>query len=939
MMPLGLAILCIPLLCTGALGFGILPGESLSHLEITEQALLNVTVQVCRALAKTEGTAFTLPAQPFTAQGVATACGAPQSSKTFGLAIQEIKLMNAGVDIRHVLDASFHFDEEMFVQGKKIIIGGIQAVKASNKLKSYEAARQNLGEILHPLQDFYSHSNWIELGKKSPNSNLIKSDASIGNIAAKSRATCRSCKDDCRNNILEDIIREKILTSGYFSLTPIFATKPNGKCSHGGILDQTSKIEPKGGINKDSLTASHGHLHFQAANMAIAASSELLEDIRGAAGDRPFLQMMGLFKGSSKALYFVIDTTNSMRDDIETVRNVTSTIISREVGTDKEPSLYILVPFNDPDFGPLTKTTSSTVFKNAISSLTASGGGDAPELSLSWLQLALSTAPSNSEIFLFTDAAAKDKHLKNTVIALIERTQSVVNFLITDTTPINRRRRRAQQKSNRIAESDAQLYRELAQASGGQAIEVTKSELPQATAIVIDSSRSSLVTLLQTSRSPGRADTFSFIVDDSVTNPAVYITGKSISFTLISPTGESQQSSDTTGSLITASQSVGNFWSLQLKKQVGTWNMRMVSSNPYTLKVIGQSPIDFVFNFVKTSQGPISGFDALQTRPSTGVNASLLMSLTGSNTARVTEVTLVGSSGSEVIAGVVVPQESGSFLVQVDKLPSEAFVVQVKGQDDSYTPKASSIVFQRQSPISFRGSNLTINADSGSIIEPGKPFSVPFTLVTNGTGGNFTIRATNSRGFDLTSPTSIFLETGKTANGTVTLSVPLNTPSGTDFTLTIDTEAPESADSNYVVLRFSVLNTVTDFTPPACELLRLQSSCSVNCSLQMWELSVRVKDEAGGTGVERVSLRQGNGTLNTSLDPGNENITLVSYTASCCVPDIEILVVDRVGNVGTCSYSGQKGLKSAISEFTQHPLLCLSIMLLGLHNLIKISIE
>lgn len=41
-------------------------------------------------------------------------------------------------------------------------------------------------------------------------------------------------------------------------------------------------------------------------------------------------------------------------------------------------------------------------------------------------QLALSAAPSNSEIFLFTDAAAKDKNLKSTVIALIERTQSVV---------------------------------------------------------------------------------------------------------------------------------------------------------------------------------------------------------------------------------------------------------------------------------------------------------------------------------------------------------------------------------------------------------------------------------------------------------------------------------------------------------------------------------
>ncbi|XP_006808726.1 von Willebrand factor A domain-containing protein 7-like [Neolamprologus brichardi] len=932
--------LLLSLLCTGALGFDILPGSSLTHLDITLQALFNVTVQVCRTLAKVEGTDFTFPAQPFTIQGVATACGAPQSSKTFGQSILHIIYRNVRVDIRYALNASFHFDDEMFVQGKKIITEGIQAVKASNKLENYEAARQNLGEILHPLQDFYSHSNWVELGEKSPNSNLIKSGASIGNIAARSRATCRSCDgNNCNNNILEDIIAEKILTSGYFSLTPVFALKPKGKCSHGGAVDQTSKIEPKGGINKDKESSSHGYLHTQAANIAIAATSELLEDIRGAAGDRPFLRMMGLFKGSSKALCFVIDTTSSMKDDIATVKNVTSTIINRDVGTANEPSLYILVPFNDPGFGPLTKTTNSAVFQNAIDSLVATGGGDPPEMSLSGLQLALSAAPLNSEIFLFTDAAAKDKNLKSTVIALIQRTQSVVNFMITDTSSVNSRKRRA--PSNRIAEADAQLYRDLAQASGGQAIEITKSELPQATAIIKESSNASLVTLLQAARNPGKAENFTFMIDDSVTNPTVYITGKSITFTLISPTGESQHSSDTMGSLIITSQSVGNFRSLQLKKQTGKWEMRMVSSNPYTLKVIGQSPIDFFFDLVVVSQGPFGGFDALATRPSAGGNGSLLMSLTGSDTATVTEVTLVGSSGSEVIKGVLVPQSNASILVLVDKFPSEDFVVQVKGQADSFTSKAL-ILFQRQSPTNFRSSNLTINANPETIIVPGTLFSVPFTLMTSGTGGNFTVRSTNSRGFDSTFPTSMFLEPGITGNGTVTLSAPLNTPSGTDVTLAIEAEAPGGTDSNYIVLRFSVLNTVTDFKAPVCEQVSLQTNCSVNCSLWMWEVSSRVTDGADGTGVDLVTLKQGNGTINTTLDSSNKNITLVYYSASCCSPDMEIEVVDRVGNVATCSYSGRQGSTSPVSEATKltwSPLFCLSIVIVGLHILTKMGIQ
>lgn len=38
-------------------------------------------------------------------------------------------------------------------------------------------------------------------------------------------------------------------------------------------------------------------------------------------------------------------------------------------------------------FGPLTKTTNSAVFQNAIDSLVATGGGDPPEMSLSGLQV------------------------------------------------------------------------------------------------------------------------------------------------------------------------------------------------------------------------------------------------------------------------------------------------------------------------------------------------------------------------------------------------------------------------------------------------------------------------------------------------------------------------------------------------------------------------
>ncbi|KAK6317578.1 hypothetical protein J4Q44_G00129780 [Coregonus suidteri] len=410
MMSSVLAVVSLLLLQTGVQGFLVLfAGSSMDHLEITREAILQTTAQVCNQLASVEGRDFTLPPGPLTAEVLALACSSSGSAKSFQSAISDVTWRNAGVDFRHLFNEEYHFDGERFVEGRKLITDGLTSVKANVKRGNFEAARQTLGDILHTLQDFYSHSNWIELGNRFPHPNLIRSDVlDIGPVADKNTPTCRSCVGkDCQNNILENIIRDKKLTSGYFGLEPFFSTKPKGKCSHGGSWDRTSGQEPTGGINKDSLESNHGNWHTAAAEVAVVATRQLLEDIRGAAGDTGFLRMMGISKNGSRVLCFVIDTTGSMSDDIATVKKTTAFIIDSKRGTPNEPSAYILVPFNDPDFGPLMRTTEPDVFKAQINALNANGGGDFPEMSLSGLQLALTGAPPSSEIFLFTDAPAK----------------------------------------------------------------------------------------------------------------------------------------------------------------------------------------------------------------------------------------------------------------------------------------------------------------------------------------------------------------------------------------------------------------------------------------------------------------------------------------------------------------------------------------------------
>ncbi|XP_061755101.1 von Willebrand factor A domain-containing protein 7-like [Nerophis ophidion] len=918
-----LVVLGFFLLLNGARGFGILPGDSQSHLDITDTAILNATVQVCRALAETEGNVFTTPAQPFTVRDVATACGARNSIRSFQLAIVTIKFRNVRVDIRQVLNASFHFDDESFAAGRNIIVGGLITVKNNINQEDFEAARENLGTILHPLQDFYSHSNWVENGNQFPNSNLIRSDTSIGNIAAVNRATCRSCNgDDCSDNILEDIKRDNVLTSGYFSLFPTVPFKPAGKCSHGGTFDRTSNINPTGGINKDTADSEHGNLHQAAANLAAMATSEILENIRQDVDDVPFLRMLGISRGSGKALCFVIDTTESMSDDIAAVRAATSSLIDDVAGTEDQPQSFILVPFNDPEVGPLMRTTDPQDFKGFVDGLSASGGGDEAERSLTGLQLGLMGSPRSSDIFVFTDAPAEDVELKTTVIALIERSQSVVNFLIAGTTVENRRR-----SSNRIAAADSQVYRDIAQAAGGLAVEVETDELLNATTIIRQISNSSVVTLLQASRGPGSAESFTFLVDETTMNTRIYITGNSTTFTVTNPAGTTH---GVMGNILFTLSSVGNLDILELIPAEGRWTLAITSANPYSLRVTAQSPIDFLVDFVEIVPGG-NEFDVLDTRPTACNNGSLLVTLTGGETAEVTGVTLVEAAGTGEVAGTVEPQGSGQFLVRVDKIPSVPFVVRVDG-----TANNASFEFQRQSPTNFQASNLTIRGEVNNNLVPGTPFSVPFS-VSEDRGGNFSVTVTtNDQRFTTSAPGSVQLQPGVPSNNTVMVFAPLNTPSGTTITLTVEVKNPDSGDTNYLILRIGVFNTVTDLTAPVCEFLS-SVICVRMSSTESWAVSLRVSDGADGTGVERVTRRQGNGTLKVETSLSDGNVTLVNYNASCADPDLVLEAVDRVGNTVACAFNAfnafpaSGGVAALVSQV--HLVWALNLALGLLHSL------
>ncbi|XP_026215482.1 von Willebrand factor A domain-containing protein 7 isoform X2 [Anabas testudineus] len=894
MAALGLALIMLSL-SGPTLAFVPIGGGASTHVSITGTALLQKVTETCRALVEAAGQEFKLTGS--SPEEIVQACLGPTatgqvSGAKFHSALQEIYTQNGLVDRDFVNSAPHHFNSEAFLQGRSLITQGMVAIKANIRIDNFRAARETLGKILHTLQDFYSHSNWVELGNKEPYINLIRSDLPLDNLADYNTATCSDCASGtCPNSILPNILQENKLTSGYMGV--FSPTKPKGKCSHGGKSDLTSTTHPRGGINKDELSSDNVAFHNTAVNLATAASLQLLEDIRSAVGDDNFLRMVGIARPS--ALCFVIDTTGSMSDDIDAARQITYDIIDSKKGTQDEPSEYILVPFNDPEYGPMIRTTDADKMKKEIAKLTANGGGDVPEMCLSGLQVALSGAPGSSFIYVFTDAIAKDIELKDTIDALISSTKTEVSFFMTSS---SRRRRRS------LRAASFEDYKDLALASGGQAIQVSKRELPQATDIILDTSTSALVTVLQRARNPGKQETFTFMLDESLENITIYITGTSMTFTLTNPTGLSQSQSEANGKLGTV-QTVGNLRRIRLNtdKQTGIWQININTNQAYTLKVTGQSTITFIYDFVESFEGPHPGYAVLPGRPQASQPVTLMLSVMGRkgpSSVNVGNVGLVAVSGAEAFTNsTLTDMGNGNFLVTVDAVPEGEFVIALKGTD-----KVSNSEFQRQSTTQMSISKVKIQAVVDSSVEPGSQFKLPFSVMTEGPGGQYSISAKNDKNFPMSFPSSLALSTGQYANATLIITPPNNTPSGTDVTLTLDAKSASGVDSNYAVLRLSVVTKITDFVPPQCEVFSvLAADCprdASQCRPFLWQLSANLTD-GNGTGIESIFLRQGNGSLSyTSM---SSPTIQANYNASCCSQIVEIIAVDKIGNVGKCYHS------------------------------------
>ncbi|XP_017297416.1 von Willebrand factor A domain-containing protein 7 [Kryptolebias marmoratus] len=919
--------------------------DSHTHQYITEQAILNVTLEVLRGTTKYHVKQKT------------------RLGRSFWRAVREVANSNANVDFLSSTrsDPVYHFDSER-VDGSIMMLRQFWTQTVlSVRAKEYGSARYRLGQLFHSLQDFYSHSNWVEMGKRSVYLHLLQPEEPAVPLAKENTPTCTECfTTTCWHNLLPTMTKNShLLTTGYFSNSP---SKPKGKCSHGGIMDSSRHHSARGGINKDStspLFSPHHHLHVEAANLATKATLTVLRDLRDAVGPEAFLKLFRVKQ--VPALVFVMDTTGSMFEEITAARLRAHSIIQSRANDAEHPGTFLLVPFHDPGFGPVYEADDPHQFMQHLENLMALGGGDEPEMCLSAIQLALTHSPPLSEIFVFTDASAKDAYLFDAVKALALEKQSKITFLITEDpsyTTEKRWMRKKRRSKEPLSPDRFSLYSSLSSLSGGLMIFTTNSDIHKVSTIVEDNIVVDKVTLFHVESDQELMSKHSFRVDSLVKNVILHITGTMTACILTSPSDQSQSLLSEHGPLADLEHFQGLYRiSLLPPLQPGQWSLQARSDGHITFSVMGDSSVDFLYYFATVTNETHPGLARVEGSPVAGAPVFLVLTVTGVSLAEEASfyATLLGAEG-ESLQQVNLNQSTSSpfhaleeLVGLVDSVPTVPFCVRLTGQDSRGNK------LERVSTELIQPTHVQIQILSATHLVPGHSTSVDFDILNHGPARLFNLTADDDCGYLLMrGPHRFHVEEQGSFRGQVYLLTPASAQAGATVTLSLTVQAQNSSESNYAVAYLTVVPMDADTSPPFCSAVQVQSDCTAVCTKSSWSLSLVVSDN-GRSGLAALQLLNGEGSLTVfhSLPPTDgslEEVQLgleqqhkhktqstgrgphrnyhhhyrarletgdpplnvsewamsstqplwVMYTSSCCSAQAEVLVWDKAGNMKRC---------------------------------------
>ncbi|XP_072429742.1 hemicentin-1 isoform X3 [Chiloscyllium punctatum] len=385
----------------------------------------------------------------------------------------------------------------------------------------------------------------------------------------------------------------------------------------------------------------------------------------------------------ASTLAFVFDVTGSMYDDLVQVIEGASKILETSLSRPKKPlHNFALVPFHDPEVGPVTITTDPKKFQYELRELYVQGGGDCPEMSIAAIKIALEISLPGSFIYVFTDARSKDYRLTHDVLQLIQQKQSQVVFVLTG-------------DCGDRSHVGYKVYEEIASTSSGQVFHLDKKQVNEVLKWVKEAVQASKVHLLSTDHGSQAINIWKIPFDPSLKEVTVSLSGPAPSIEIRDPTGKLIKKGSGLNELlhITNSARVVNV----KDPEPGLWTIKTTSGGRHSVRVTGLSAIDFRAGFARK---PTMNFKKIGNRPVQGIPTYLLLNTTGLiPPARVDQVELLGISGItlKTIPLKYYPDRKPYSILNVTEFipPDEAFFLKITGYD------TEGYLFQRVSGVSY----------------------------------------------------------------------------------------------------------------------------------------------------------------------------------------------------------------------------------------------
>ncbi|CAK6433530.1 unnamed protein product [Pipistrellus nathusii] len=387
-------------------------------------------------------------------------------------------------------------------------------------------------------------------------------------------------------------------------------------------------------------------------------------------------------------LAIVFDVTGSMWDDLVQVLDGASRILERSLSQrSRAIANYALVPFHDPDVGPVTLTEDPAVFQRALRELYVQGGGDCPETSVGAIMAAVEVSHPGSFIFVFSDARAKDFHRKEELLRLLQLRQSQVVFVLTG-------------DCGDRTHPGYLAYEEIAATSSGQVFHLDKQQVTEVLKWVESAIQASKVHLLSTDHEEAGEHTWRIPFDPSLKEVTISLSGPGPEIEVRDPLGRILQKDEGLNILLSIPDSAKV---VAFKPEhPGLWSIKVISSGRHSVRVTGISDINFRAGF---STQPSLDLNHTIEWPLQGVPISLVINSTGLQApGRVDSVELSRSSGQPLLTlpTQLLSNESTHQLWGGPpfRAPQERFYLKVKGEDHEGNPllRVSGVAYSGVAP-------------------------------------------------------------------------------------------------------------------------------------------------------------------------------------------------------------------------------------------------